>query len=409
MKIEILTTGDEILQGTIIDTNSAWISEKCQMLGHEVTRHVSVGDDDKEIAEAVGAASGRADCVIVSGGLGPTADDITVEAVARAFGLKLKLDEAVLAEIRDFFGRVGRQMAKTNEKQALIPEGGRPLPNKVGTAPGIRVKLGRAECFFLPGVPRELYQIFDDSVLPWLKEEATGASEARVLRCFGLPEATIGEKLSDVPLHGARLSFRVKFPEILLKLIARSESDADARHSVDAAAAAIRERLGDVVYGEGETILPEVVGHMLRDRNMTVAVAESCTGGLIASHFTDVAGSSEYFERGVVSYSNRAKQELLGVSLDTLRANGAVSREAAMAMAEGVRRLSGAAIGIATTGIAGPGGGTPEKPVGTVHMAITTAERTEAFQYSFGGDRERLKLLFAMTAIDMVRKYLINL
>lgn len=409
MKIEILTTGDEILQGIIIDTNSAWLSERCEMLGHEVTAHVSVGDDAKAIADAVKLASSRADCVIVSGGLGPTVDDITVEAVANAFGLKLEIDDAVLSEIKSFFDRVGRPMSKTNEKQAMIPEGGSALPNRVGTAPGIRVKLGKAECFFLPGVPRELYQIFDDSVLPWLKESANLNCVTHVLRCFGLPEATIDEKLQGVDLHGARLSFRVKYPEILLKLIARTSDPKDAEVSVRSATAEMKERLGTVIYGEGETTLPEAVGLMLRDRKMTVAVAESCTGGLVASMFTDVPGSSEYFERGVVSYSNRSKQELLGVSPETLRANGAVSRETAMAMAEGVKRLSGASIGIATTGIAGPGGGTPEKPIGTVHMAITDGTRTEAFEHHFNGDRERLKQIFAMSAINMVRRYLLSL
>lgn len=408
MKIEIVTTGDEILQGIIVDTNSAWISERCQMLGHEVVRHTAVGDDEISIGDAIKAAANRADCVIVSGGLGPTVDDITVEAAARAFGLKMNLDQEVLAEIKSFFERMGRPMAKTNEKQAMVPDGGRPLSNRVGTAPGIRVKLGKAECFFLPGVPRELYQIFEDSVFPWLGERASGACETRVLRCFGLPEATIDEKLQGANLFGARLSFRVKFPEILLRLIARFDNPKDAENSVKSAAVEIKERLGHIVYGEGETALPEVVGHMLRDRKMTVAVAESCTGGLIASMFTDIPGSSEYFERGIVSYSNQAKQDLLGVSPEILRANGAVSREAAMAMAEGVKRISGASVAIATTGIAGPGGGTPEKPVGTVHMAIA-ADKTEAFEYKFAGDRERLKQIFAMTAINMVRKHLLSL
>jgi len=409
MKIEILTTGDEILQGVIVDTNSAWIAERCQMLGHEVTGHTSVGDDEKAIVDAIKAAAGRADCVIVSGGLGPTVDDITVPAAAKAFGKKLYLDEAVLAEIKSFFARMGRPMASTNEKQAMIPEGGKALANRVGTAPGIQVKLGSAECFFLPGVPRELYQIFEESVFPWLKGRASGACESRILRCFGLPEATIDERLQGVNLAGSRLSFRVKFPEILLKLIARADNPKDAEKSVASAATEIRERLGHIVYGEGETCLPEVVGRMLCDRKMTVAVAESCTGGLIASYLTDVPGSSEYFERGIVSYSNQAKQDLLQVSVDVLRANGAVSRECAMAMAEGVRRLSGATIGIATTGIAGPGGGTPEKPVGTVHMAIAAPGKTEAYEYSFTGDRERLKQMFAMTAINMVRKYLLSI
>jgi nicotinamide-nucleotide amidase len=407
MKIEIITTGDEILQGIIVDTNTAWIAERCWMLGHEVIHHTAVGDNEEAIGNAMKTAVGRADCVIVSGGLGPTVDDITVEAASKAFQIKLNLDETVLTEITKFFERVGRPMAKSNEKQAMIPEGGRALPNHVGTAPGIQVKLGNAECFFLPGVPRELYQIFDESITPWLHQRSQGACESHILRCFGLPEATIDEQLKGVDFSSVRLSFRVKYPEILLKLIARCENTAEAREHIDAAVHVIRERLGDVVYGEGETGMPEVVGKMLRDRQMTLAVAESCTGGLIASMFTDIAGSSEYFERGIVSYSNLSKQEMLGVSPEILRANGAVSRETALAMAEGVRRISKTSIGISTTGIAGPAGGSPEKPIGTVHMAYVASDKTEAFEYHFSGDRERLKQIFSMTAINMVRKCLI--
>jgi len=408
MKIEIITTGDEILQGIIVDTNTAWISERCQMLGHEVIRHTAVGDDETSIGDALKTAVEKADCVIVSGGLGPTVDDITVEAAAKAFQIKLHLDEAVLTEIAKFFERVGRPMAKSNEKQAMIPEGGRALSNPVGTAPGVQVKLGNAECFFLPGVPRELYHMFEESVMPWLHKRSQGVCESHILRCFGLPEATIDELLKGVDFSRVRLSFRVKYPEILLKLIARCDDVAEAKSRIDAAVHAIRERLGDVVYGEGETIMAEVVGKMLRDRQMTVAVAESCTGGLVASMLTDVPGSSEYFERGIVSYSNIAKQELLGVAPEILRANGAVSRETALAMAEGVRRISKTNIGISTTGIAGPGGGSPEKPIGTVHMAYVAPDKTEAFEYHFSGDRERLKQIFAMTAINMVRKYLLS-
>jgi len=408
MKIEIITTGDEILQGIIVDTNSAWIAERCWMLGHEVVHHTAVGDDEKAIGNVLKAAVKRADCLIVSGGLGPTVDDITVEAAAKAFGIKLHLDETVVDEIKKFFERMGRPMSQSNEKQALIPEGGQPLPNRVGTAPGVQVKLGKAECFFLPGVPRELYQIFEDSVMPWLHKRSSGVYETHILRCFGLPEATIDERLKNIDFSHVRLSFRVRYPEILLKLIARGEGGGQAKKHIETAVHAIREQLGDVVYGEGEIIMAEVVGKMLRNRQMNIAVAESCTGGLIASMFTDIPGSSEYFERGIVSYSNLSKQELLGVSVDTLRANGAVSRESALAMAEGVRRISGATIGISVTGIAGPGGGSPEKPVGTVHMAYSAPDKTEAFEHRFTGDRERLKQIFAMTAINMVRKCLLS-
>lgn len=396
------------MAGIIVDTNTAWIAGRCASLGHEIVRHSSVGDDAGAIAAIAKEAAGRADAVIVTGGLGPTSDDITVEAAARAFGKGLAMDEGVLSGIRQYFERSGRAMSASNEKQAMIPEGCIVLKNRVGTAPGIEVNLGGAEFFFLPGVPKELYQIFDDSVMPWLAAKSEGAFCERVLRCFGIPEASIDEKLKGADLGGARPSFRVCFPEILLKLIARAASEPEAARAVDAAAKEIHSRLGEVVYAEGDTTLARIVGDMLRARGMTLAVAESCTGGLVADMITDTPGSSEYFERGVVSYSNRSKMEMLGVGEEILKAHGAVSSETAMAMAEGVRRMSGASIGIGVTGIAGPGGGTPEKPEGLVFIAIAAPEGTRAFKYNFPRDRIWFKGIAAATAIDLVRKYLVG-
>ncbi len=409
MKIEIITTGDEVMQGIIVDTNTSWIAAKCAPMGHEIVRHESVGDDFDAIGDALTAAARRAECVIVTGGLGPTADDMTVEAAARAFGVELVLHEEVLAEIREFFGRVGRPMSSSNDKQALVPKGGVVLQNKVGTAPGIRSELGGATFFFLPGVPKELYQIFDDSIIPWLKERAATAYAEKVLRCFGIPEASIDEKLQGVDLAGARLSFRVFFPEILLKLIARDCDAEKAKASVDRAAAAIRERLSDVVYAEGTTTLAAVLGDQLKSRGLTLAVAESCTGGLIASLITDVPGASTWFERGLVTYSNRSKIEMLGVPEEIVREHGAVSKETASAMAEGVRRISGASIGIGVTGIAGPSGGTDAKPVGTVHIAVATPDNTQVTSHCFSRDRIWFKQIVAWTALDMVRRNILKM
>lgn len=406
MKIEIVTTGDEVMTGVIVDTNTAWIAERCHALGHEIVRHTSIGDDAQVIGGALREACSRAEAVIVTGGLGPTVDDVTVEAVGQAFGVTLVLDEAVLEGIRSYFERVGRPMSSSNEKQALIPEGASVLANRVGTAPGIRARLGEATVFFLPGVPQELFQIFDDAVMPWLAKGSPGAIAERVLRCFGIPEAAIDERLQGVDLCGARLSFRVRFPEIMLKVLARANDVAGAKGIADAAAAAIRDRLGEVVYGEGETSLAAVVEKLLAERGMTIAVAESCTGGALAGAITDVPGSSAVFERGIVSYSNRSKMELLAVTEETLRAHGAVSRETAMAMAEGVRRGSGATIGVALTGIAGPGGGSPEKPVGTVHIALASPEGTKDHEFHFQRDRIWFKQVAVWTALDLVRKYL---
>lgn len=408
MKVELIATGDEVMHGIIVDSNAAWMAERIVPFGFDIVRHTSVGDDEGAIAGALREAAARADLVFVSGGLGPTADDITIETAAKAFGIKLVKDEAVLAEIRDFFERIGREMSPSNEKQALVPEGARTLQNKVGTAPGIHAALGGAEFFFLPGVPKELYQIFEDSVMPWLSERADTHYIKRVLRCFGIPEASIDTKLAGVELAGARLSFRVKFPEIMLRLIARSKDEAETRAQVDRAASNIKERLGDVVYGEGEATLAEVTGKLLRERGFTLAVAESCTGGLLSSTITDVAGASDYFERGVVAYSNRSKEELLGVPHDVVEGSGAVSKETVSKMAEGIRREARTDIGVAITGIAGPGGGTAEKPVGRVHIAVATPDGTWARQYDYQRDRLWFKQIVAATALNLVRIYLLK-
>ncbi len=408
MKIQIVTTGDEVMQGVIIDSNTAWIAERCAQLGHQVIRHESVGDDIEAIGDVLQGASDRADAVMVTGGLGPTTDDLTIEAASKALKVKLVKDEEVLEGIRHFFKMVGRPMSSSNEKQALIPEGSETLQNKVGTAPGVKVKLNDCWFFFMPGVPKELYQIFDDSVMPWLSERTEGVVREQVLRCFGEPEASIDEMLKDVDLGDARLSFRVKFPEILLKLVVRSKTLSDADKILNAATSMVREKLGDIVYAEGDTSLPEVVGRILRDNNMKIAVAESCTGGLIASMITDVPGSSEYFTRGYVAYSNKSKMELLAVGEEILKSYGAVSAETAMAMARGVRMGGDASIGIGVTGIAGPGGGTPDKPVGTVYIGISAGEMTRAFKYSFNRDRIWFKNIVAAMAIDLIRKTVIG-
>jgi competence/damage-inducible protein CinA-like protein len=407
MKVEIITTGDEVMQGVIVDTNTAWIAERLSRLGHEIVRHESVSDDEVAIRDVLIAAASRADAVVVTGGLGPTTDDLTLSSAADAFGVKLVKNEAVLHGIEEFFKCFGRQMSVSNEKQAYVPQGGDILPNSVGTAPGIGVDYSGTRFFFLPGVPKELYQIFSDSVEPWFAKRAEGAYSERVLRCFGSPEATIDTALRDVDLSDVRLSFRVKFPDVLVKLTARAETLSEADKTVAAAADLVRNRLGDIVYGEGDDCLAKVVGAMLHERGMTLSVAESCTGGLISNLITDIPGSSEYFNMGAVTYSNRSKQDILGISGDLLAEHGAVSDATVRAMAEGVRRIGCSSVGIAVTGVAGPGGGSSEKPVGTVFIGISTEDGCDAKKYVFNRDRIWFKQFVAATALDSVRRLLI--
>ncbi|MBI4126014.1 MAG: nicotinamide-nucleotide amidohydrolase family protein [Deltaproteobacteria bacterium] len=362
MRVAIVCTGDELMQGVIVNTNAAWLAEQCHKLGSEVVWQVTVSDDEGPIGEAVQEATSKAACVLVSGGLGPTTDDITIASVEKVFG-KMK---------------------------------GTSLANKVGTAPGVQVTLGKAVVFFLPGVPPELYQIFSDSILPWLRERQEGAHAERVLHCFGMREAVIDEKLRNVDLCGTRLSFRVKFPEVLLKVLGQK---------AEKAAANIRQCLGDVVYGEGDAQFSQVVGDLLRAKRTTIAVAESCTGGQIADLITDISGSSDYFERGLVTYSNRSKMELLGVAEVTIQKHGAVSRECAVEMARGVRVRSGTTLGLAVTGIAGPTGDTAEKPVGTVHLALAWDGGEQVEHFCFTRERKAFKQLVSWTALNMVREH----
>jgi len=406
MKIEILTVGDEVLSGAITDTNAVWLSERLWSRGYELHWRSTVADEPEKITEALLTASKRSQAVIVTGGLGPTLDDITLETAAQAFGLKLHLNEIALQAIKNRFKKIGREMTSNNEKQALLPEGSHMIPNKLGTAPGCHVIYEGAHFFFLPGVPREMKQQFDDSVLPAiesLQSEKRGYVY-RFLRCFGAPEATMAQKLESIDLTGVDLAYRVAFPEIYIKVSSWGPDPNFLERRVAAVEQQIRERLGDLVYSEGEETLPALIGRLLKEKQATLATAESCTGGYLASLLTDIPGSSAYFDRGVVTYSNASKTEILSVPESVIKTFGAVSSETAVAMAKGVRKLARATYGIGITGIAGPGGGTPEKPVGTVHIALDAEDETVERELHFATTREWFKRVVAFSAMDLLRK-----
>ena len=409
MRVELITTGDEITTGTILNTNAQWLSEQLTASGFQIVHHASVPDDPQLISAALLAARGRSEAVIVTGGLGATTDDITLEVAAKAFGVPLVLNHDCLNALRLAFAKMGRSMTPNNERQAMIPEGGVPISNEVGSAPGCIFLHQGVTYYFLPGVPREMKPQFDRSVLPHLVG-LRGASQVygqRVLRCFGLPEAEFDQRLRVVDLTDVRLSFRVRFPETLVKV---AVADADAKKvevRLKAAAATIYAALGDHIYGEEETGLPEVVGSLLKKKGLRLAVAESCTGGRIANIITDVPGSSEWFERGVVCYSNRSKEEILKVPQPLIAAKGAVSEEVARALATGIRELAQVDIGVGVTGIAGPDGGTSQKPVGTVFIAIAaenSQNKTFTRRFSFPFPRDWFKQMTAYAALDLVRR-----
>jgi len=411
MKIEIITIGDEVLSGAIVNTNAAWLGERLWSRGYELHWHTTVGDEPEKITEALLKAAERSLAVIVTGGLGPTIDDITLETAAKAFGQKLVLNEVALQAVKNRFKKIGREMTPNNEKQALLPEGCKMIPNKVGTAPGAHVIHRDVHYFFMPGVPREMHQQFEDYVLPELMclEEEKRAYAFRLLRCFGAPEATMAQRLEGMDLMGLDLAYRVSFPEILIKASSWGPDPTVLERRVAGAEAEIRKRLGDLVYGEGEEPFPAVAGRLLKERGATLATAESCTGGKLANLITDVPGSSAYFDRGVVTYSNASKAEMIGVPASLIKTFGAVSSETAVAMAKGVRKLAKTTYGIGITGIAGPDGGTTEKPVGTVHIALDAEDGTIARELHFATTREWFKKVAAFAALDLLRKKMLGL
>jgi len=433
VKAEIITIGDELMRGEIIDSNKARIAERLLSLDLDCRHQVSVLDDPADMRDAFLRAAARSDFVFVSGGLGPTRDDLTTEVMAETFGRKLELDEASLAAIEGFFARVGREMVDTNRKQAYFPSGADVLANPIGTAPGFAIEVpGSSDesnraggdtsttvFFSMPGVPRELDLMMDEQVLPRVEAklaqaEVSGGSRRRIVRAallatFGLGESTLEAELRDLLRDGeVELGFRTSFPDNFLRPVARAKTLEQADALIAAATRAIRERLGPVVYGEGKDTMESVVGRLLIEREQTVATAESCTGGLIAERFTDVPGSSAYFLGGVVAYSNAAKTALLGVPEEMLEAHGAVSEQVVRAMAEGVRARFGSDFGVATSGISGPDGGTPEKPVGLVWIAIATKDQTHADSFVFQVDRSRHRRLTAQVALDWIRRSLIG-
>lgn len=418
MRAEILTIGDEILRGEIIDSNKSFLAER--LLDHDVEcrYQTTVADDPADMSEAFRRAVSRCDVVLVSGGLGPTRDDLTISVLADTFGRELVLDEVSLEQIREFFQRVGREMSENNAKQAWFPRDAEVLPNPIGTAPGCALALGPEDTgagesivICMPGVPRELYRMMDEQVLPRIaKRRAAGTGlfvRAAVLRTFGVGESSLDADLKDLARDGGvELGFRTSFPDNALRPVARAATAEEAEAKVAALVEVLRGRLGAILYSETDEKLEQVVGRLLREGGRTLACAESCTGGLLAEKITSIPGCSDYFLGGVVAYSNEAKMALLGVPEATLVEHGAVSNEVALAMAEGARARFGADYAVSTTGISGPGGGSAEKPVGLVSIAIAWDGGAHVDSFVFPLDRERHRQLVAQVGLDWVRRSL---
>ncbi len=407
---EIIATGSELLTPDRTDTNSLFLTERLNSIGIEVKLKTVVGDDDARMEEAIRDALRRSNIVITTGGLGPTEDDVTRKCVARALGLRLALNDEILEGIRAKFARMNRPMPETNARQAMVVESAAVLDNPHGSAPGLYVERdGRIVCC-LPGPPREMRPMFDELVMPRLAPMAGGVSvRRRILRVAGMGESAVDERIAPVYKQYANPQTTILFnkSEIEIHLTANARTEAEAELLLDGLAGQIEDRLGDAIFAfRGET-LEQVVGLRLATSGFTIAVAESCTGGLISERLTDVPGSSAYFMEGVVTYSNDAKIRSLGVPAELIREHGAVSAQVAEAMAEGIKRRAETDFGISVTGIAGPGGGTDEKPIGLVFIALSDDAHTEHRRLVLPGDRTLIRWRASQAALDLLRRRLL--
>ncbi len=413
MNAEIIAVGSELLTPFRMDTNSLYLTEQINQLGVEVVFKCVVGDDLRRLVAAAQHALFRSEIVIFSGGLGPTEDDLTREAVAEALGVSLRRDEEVLAGVAQRFAARGWKMSPNNAKQADVLEGAAVLPNANGTAPGqwLSGKFDGREriVILLPGPPHEMKALFEAECRERLRAKLPRASLAtRVLKVAMLGESHVDARVSPIYKRFANVQTTILAGagEVQLHFTSRAETLDAAQTRVDEAADAVEEELDDAVYSRNGESLEQIVGYWLQMRNATVAVAESCTGGLLGERITSVSGSSRYFAGGAIVYSNAIKTELAGVPADMIERHGAVSREVAAALAEGIRYRCEATLGIGITGVAGPSGGTPEKPVGLVFDALASDSGTEVIERKFPGDRKRIRWFATTLALDMVRKKL---
>ncbi len=412
MIIEILATGDEIRTGAAIDSNSAHIAQVLEQAGLEAIRHACVGDDMDMMVSIIKEIGSRADVAVVTGGLGPTSDDITAEAAAKAKGVELVLNRSALSVVENFFKTRKRAMSPSNKKQAMLPIGAESLYNPVGSAPGFLLKIDRCSFFFVPGVPFEMRRMLSDEVLPRIEKlhgRKDELSLVKTISTFGLTESEIGELLAGLSAEFPEIKpgFRSKFPEIQVKLYIRGKDDKVLRKILEKASQSVLGKLGENIFSMNGSSMEAVVGGLLSGKKATIAIAESCTGGLISHMLTNVPGSSGYFLFSGVTYSNEAKTKVLGVSNEVLQRYGAVHQETVKKMAQGVRRVAGTTYGLATSGIAGPDGGTDEKPVGTLCIGLATPHDVKGFRFFFPFNTRLMnKKIFAVKALDLLRREL---
>jgi nicotinamide-nucleotide amidase len=410
MNVEIMAVGTELLLGDIINTNAQFLAKELASLGVSVYRHTVVGDNEERIMLAFKEAFTRANIVITTGGLGPTKDDMTKEIAAKFFEKELVRHEESYRNIEQYFRNIGRELSDSNKKQADFPSDSIILKNNNGTAPGCIIEGNGKAIVLLPGPPKEMIPMFRESVIPYLKQFSDGVIASRVLRIYGIGEGHMAEKISDIidSCTNPTVAPYAKETDVTLRITAKAKDEKEALKLIEPVVQRIRDRLGIDVYGEDETTMEEVVGEMLVNRKLTIATAESCTGGLLAGALINYAGISSVFMEGVITYSNEAKMKRLGVKRETLDKYGAVSEETAREMVEGLVERTNTNVGISVTGIAGPGGGTLEKPVGLVYIGLSINGRTYVKKCNLSGSREKIRQRTVNTALDWLRRELLS-
>lgn len=411
MIAEILSVGTEILLGDIVNTNAQYIAKRLADMGIFVYCQSVVGDNMDRLISAYELAFNRSDLVITTGGLGPTKDDITKEGGSLYFNRRLMADDASLKKIEDYFSRLNRSMTENNIKQAYFPEGSIILPNANGTAPGCIIEENNKVLVMLPGPPKEMMPMFEDEVVPYLEKFQDGVLVSKVLRVLGLGESLMEDMVKDIMDRQTNPTIApyAKEGEAILRITARADSRVEAEKLIVPVEAEICERLGDNIYGTGDTSIEDAVAELLIEKGLTISTAESCTGGLIAGRLINYPGISSVFMEGAVTYSNDAKVRRLGVKQETLDRFGAVSSETAGEMAEGIARSSNTDVGISVTGIAGPGGGSAEKPVGLVYGGLYIRGNVKTKQFNFSGNRNNIRMRTTLQMLDWLRRELLKI
>lgn len=411
-RVEVITIGDELLSGRVVNTNASFIGEHLMAAGLEPVYQSAVGDSGETILQALSAATGRANIILTTGGLGPTHDDITKKILCKFFKRQLVFHEELLKELQEKYARQGLNMPPINQNQALLPQGAKFLENKIGSALGIVIEEDGRVLIAMPGVPSEMKMMLTEQAIPYLKQRFQPQFIVqRKLRTIGIIESAIFEKTKDIieDKTPVKIAFLPSFRGVDIGLTVKADSLDQAQKSVDGMQTRFEEKIGKYVFGYDHDELPMVLGRLLKERKATLAVAESCTGGMLGKLLTDVSGSSEYFLGGIIAYSDAIKMKILNVPTIVIERHGAVSSETAKYMAEGVAKLAGSSIGLAITGIAGPGGATPEKPLGLTYISLVTPEGTTAREYHFGENRCRVRLRASYAALDLIRRYLVKI